>query len=83
MVRANEGDVSMTAHTRFPLGLAALAALALALLVAGCGRKGPLDPPPSAAVPAPVPGAQASGEPVVSPEATPRRKRVFLDWLID
>ena len=32
------------------LRLAALAALVSALALAGCGRKGPLDPPPSAAV---------------------------------
>jgi predicted small lipoprotein YifL len=38
-----------------PFALAAMLALSLAL--AGCGRKGPLDPPPSAALPPPaVPG---------------------------
>ncbi|MEX1083951.1 MAG: lipoprotein [Xanthobacteraceae bacterium] len=37
-------------------------ALAAALALAGCGRKGPLDPPPSAAVAQPAPAAaQVSG----------------------
>ncbi len=31
-----------------PLGRGALVACALALLLAGCGRKGPLEPPPAA-----------------------------------
>jgi predicted small lipoprotein YifL len=35
---------------RFAARAAALAALASALALAGCGRKGALDPPPSAAV---------------------------------
>jgi len=43
------------------LRLAALAALAGALALAGCGRKGALDPPPSAAVgPPPAPDDQHS-----------------------
>jgi predicted small lipoprotein YifL len=35
--------------------LAALAALVVALGLAACGRKGPLDPPPGASAPAPAP----------------------------
>jgi predicted small lipoprotein YifL len=35
---------------RSALRLAALVALAGALALGGCGRKGPLDPPPSAAI---------------------------------
>ena len=62
---------------------AAVATLALVLLLGGCGRKGPLDPPPSASLPAPPPGAQATVEPEPSPEVTPRRKNFFLDWLIN
>jgi predicted small lipoprotein YifL len=34
----------------WPVRLAAIAALSAALALAGCGRKGPLDPPPSASV---------------------------------
>jgi len=41
--------------------LAAVAALVAAFGLSGCGRKGPLDPPPAAAVPVQeqVPGAPA------------------------
>ena len=43
------------------LRLAALVALASALALAGCGRKGALDPPPSAAVtPPPAPDERTS-----------------------
>jgi predicted small lipoprotein YifL len=45
------------------LRLAALAALASALALAGCGRKGSLDPPPSAsAVAPPAPDERSLGE---------------------
>ncbi len=57
------------------LGLAALVALAGALPLAGCGRKGALDPPPSAAVaPPPAPGEQSLGQ-VIDPN-TPGYRRV-------
>jgi predicted small lipoprotein YifL len=66
--------------------LATAGAVALALLVAACGLKGPLDPPPSA-TPA---QAQIEGEPQQPPPEArnsnmvqPARKRVFLDWLLD
>ncbi len=36
-------------------------ALILSLALAGCGRKGPLDPPPSAAVPPPPAAAPSPG----------------------
>jgi predicted small lipoprotein YifL len=38
-----------------PLHLVTLTVLVIALGVAGCGRKGPLDPPPGASTPAPEP----------------------------
>lgn len=41
------------------LRLAALAALGAALALSGCGRKGPLDAPPSASI-SPPPAAQPS-----------------------
>jgi predicted small lipoprotein YifL len=63
--------------------LATAGALALALLLAACGLKGPLDPPPTA-TPA---QAQIDGQPQQPPPETdqpqPVRKRVFLDWLLD
>jgi predicted small lipoprotein YifL len=59
-------------------------AVATALALAGCGRKGGLDEPPLAASePAPPgqPGAATSdGKP--NPPAAEKR-RTFLDWLID
>ena len=69
-----------------------LATLALALPLAACGRKGPLDPPPaSLASPAYAPGAQPApgpdgqlvgpdGRPVAAPGA---KKRLPVDWLLD
>jgi predicted small lipoprotein YifL len=59
-------------------------AVALALMLAGCGLKGPLDKPPSEAAPA----AQLEGQPGAPPPpeegtAPPPRKRFFLDVLLD
>jgi hypothetical protein len=67
-------------------------ALVAALALAGCGRKGGLDPPPMAAAgdaQAPPPGATAAspsdGRPVQPPSQTPpaTKQKTFLDWLID
>ena len=63
--------------------LAAMGALGLALTLGGCGRKGPLDAPPSTTAAVAAPGAQTAAGPEASPQATPRRKRIFLDWLLD
>ena len=46
---------------RTALRLAAFAALAVALALGGCGRKGGLDPPPSAAI-APAPDTPSLGD---------------------
>lgn len=46
---------------RSVLRLAAIAALGAALALGGCGRKGPLDPPPSAAI-SPVPDQPSLGD---------------------
>jgi len=35
-------------------------ALAISLPLAGCGRKGPLSPPPDSSIPTPPPAAQGS-----------------------
>jgi predicted small lipoprotein YifL len=71
--------------------LAVIGALATALALAGCGRKGPLDPPPSATAAeraaggdpqaAPRPVMDAEGRPI-APQST-EKKRIFLDWLLD
>jgi predicted small lipoprotein YifL len=74
---------------------AILAALAAALVLSACGRKGPLDSPQVAAAPvAGVDGAPAAGaaeqvgEVTYGPDGQPLaprgpRKRIFLDWLLD
>jgi hypothetical protein len=67
---------------------AAVAALVAALGVAGCGRKGGLDPPPGAAydpTPTAVPSAgRGSGPDDAAPApAPPPRQRTPIDWLID
>jgi predicted small lipoprotein YifL len=65
-----------------------------ALLVSGCGRKGPLEAPPSASglAAAPPPSSPALGEPEHSalegertaelPPSAPAKKTFFLDWLV-
>jgi predicted small lipoprotein YifL len=47
--------------SRFALRLVAFAALAAVLALGGCGRKGPLDPPPSAAI-SPAPDQPSLGD---------------------
>jgi predicted small lipoprotein YifL len=71
------------------------AALTLALGVAGCGRKGSLDPPPGGlaeptvigAQPAPPPapdGAVAAAtSPGAPPPPAPAKKQTPLDWLLN
>ncbi|MCX7310755.1 MAG: lipoprotein [Alphaproteobacteria bacterium] len=81
-----------------PFSAATIGALALALMLAGCGRKGPLDLPPgnyqSDSVAAPVAGGRNAAPP---PKATEPdydedgrpivskgpKKRLPIDWLID
>jgi predicted small lipoprotein YifL len=64
-------------------GLALIAALACALIaLTACGRKGPLDPPPTAAAPAEgagtASGQQAAPPPAESAASQPPSKRPFL-----
>jgi predicted small lipoprotein YifL len=49
-------------HDRPFVRLATLAALGAAVALAGCGRKGPLDPPPSAAISPPPQNEPSLGE---------------------
>ena len=67
-----------------------LAALALALSLAACGRKGPLDPPPSAnATPQPSEQPQNTAAPPLTdqngkPMAAPGQKRSLpMDVLLN
>jgi predicted small lipoprotein YifL len=61
--------------------------LVAALGLAGCGRKGPLDPPPAAAISQPgQPGQPAArfdaqGNPVAPPAQG--KEPFILDWLVD
>lgn len=63
--------------------------LAAAVGLSGCGRRGPLEPPPSAAVTAPAPGATARPETAArdeepdEPASIPRSTRSSpLDFLL-
>jgi predicted small lipoprotein YifL len=70
--------------------LAVLAMLVSALALGGCGRRGPLELPPSATPEqraaagdprvAP-PAVDAEGNPIAGPDS--RKRKSSLDWLID
>jgi len=67
--------------------IAVIGALVATLGVAGCGRKGGLDPPPAAAVADQAPATGGSG-PGIGPDGRPvappgQKKSFFLDWLIN
>ena len=68
--------------------VAVIGVLAAALGLAGCGRKGGLDPPPggtaAAADQAVTPGAGPPSSPDALPPSTqPLPRRTPIDWLID
>ena len=85
----------MSRDRRLFLRLALIGALAASFALAACGRKGPLDPPPSASLAGeqPTPGAQATpGAQVnrgpIGPDGKPiapgmRDKRIPLDVLLN
>ena len=67
--------------------IAAIGALIAALGLAGCGRKGPLDLPPSAAINQP-PGSAAAEAPAIGPDGRPvapagNKKPLPIDWLLN
>jgi predicted small lipoprotein YifL len=79
--------------TRFPLIYLAVAG-AIAALLSGCGRKGPLDPPPGAWVTPPggVSHTRAAPAPPATQEYGPDgrpiapagpQRSIPADWLID
>jgi len=84
---AGQGGPVVTRSGGIWLGRIALAgALAAALALAGCGRKGGLDEPPLAASEPVAPGQP--GAAANSPDGKPNppaaeKRRTFLDWLID
>ena len=67
--------------------IAVIGALVAALGLAGCGRKGGLDPPPGATAAADQsapPGAAPPASPDALPPSTqPLPRRTLIDWLID
>jgi predicted small lipoprotein YifL len=79
------------------LRLALIGALAASFALAACGRKGPLDPPPSASLAgeqaapggqAPPAGAQVNRDQPIGPDGKPiapgmRDKRIPLDVLLN
>ena len=68
--------------------IATIGALVAALGLAGCGRKGGLDPPPGASAIDQTAAAQPGAPPELGPDgqpvpAPPPRRRTFIDFLID
>lgn len=86
MVPANWGGVLVIDWRRQTLlRMVAVAALAAAVGLSGCGRKAGLDPPPAAAIGGDQGAVQAAPQPGVDGRAVapePQR-RTPLDWLID
>jgi predicted small lipoprotein YifL len=68
--------------------IATIGALVAALGLAGCGRKGGLDPPPGASAIDQTAAAQPGAPPELGPDGQPLpppppRRRTFIDFLID
>ncbi len=58
----------------------------MALALGACGRKGPLDLPPGAAMADPAgnpPQLGPDGRPITAAPQPPPKKHFFLDFLID
>ena len=87
-----EGCLIQSSDQRW-VRIAAVGALVAALGLSACGRKGPLDPPPAAAVPVqqqPLPGQPVDalgpdGRPaaVAAPPPSSTNRPFILDWLIN
>jgi hypothetical protein len=89
MVHAMQDSV---ANRPVALRFAVVGALAAALLLSACGRKGQLDPPPGALASQPTPGAAATPNDTVvqqgpdgdQPTAAPgQRRRLPIDMLLN
>ena len=67
--------------------IAVIGALVVALGLAGCGRKGGLDPPPGATAAAdqgaPPGAAPPTSADALPPPVQPLPRRTPIDWLID
>jgi len=85
-VRSVLGSTSVIRSDRLVLRGALLAALALALGVtlSACGRKGPLDQPPSSQLSEPSSTTEQQYDKEGRPLAPPgQKKRLPIDWLLD
>ena len=77
-----------SAYVIRPIAVAPVVVLGiLALALAGCGRKGPLDAPPSAAITQPA-GAAASETAAVDADGRPmappgKKDKLPIDWILD
>jgi predicted small lipoprotein YifL len=80
-------EPAVTAPSLFRL--AAIGVLVISFALSGCGRKGPLDPPPKAsAAPASEQQQAQSSEATEDEYGNPvmprgQKKRFFLDWLLN
>lgn len=79
--------MSSSSHLRL-VRIAAIGALVAAFSLAGCGRKGGLDPPPGAAVTDQGGVPPAAGGPQIGPDGKPvapkgSQQRTPLDWLLN
>jgi predicted small lipoprotein YifL len=81
-------ELSSDLHLRLAR-MATIGALVAALGLAGCGRKGGLDPPPGAAAIDQTAAAQPGAPPELGPDGQPvapvqsPRRRTLIDFLID
>jgi predicted small lipoprotein YifL len=78
----------MRSANRSLLRIAAIGALVAALGLAGCGRKGGLDPPPSGATNSQDPAVAGGPDPGIGPDGRPiaprgAKRSTPIDWLID
>ena len=78
----------MRSANRNLLRIAAIGALVAAIGLAGCGRKGGLDPPPSGAITTQDPAVAGGPEPGIGSDGRPLAPRganrpTPIDWLID
>ena len=63
--------------------LALIGAVVAVLALAGCGRKGPLDPPPAASVAGEQGAPAAPAENAVAEQERLKKKRFVLDPLLN
>jgi predicted small lipoprotein YifL len=88
MLRPDRGVPELSSE-RTLIRIAAIGALVAGLGLAGCGRKGGLDPPPGASIVDPADVPQPNAGPVVGPDgkavapAQAPRRWTPLDWLLN